>query len=287
MVTGGNKLFWFQFYPSDWRKDSQLSMASFATRGIWIEMICAMWEAPERGAIQGTSEQLCRLIGCSPAEFSTFLIEAKTLTFATVREMSASQDGIVHIECRRMLRDEKQRERYRIQKRNQRGSGVEAHSDAACPPVVRSASIQCPPVYSELELKSETNTKTCARARSVDDPPKSGNGKKRNDYPSGFEAFWKIYPRPDGKMDAFGAWKKLTAEEHDQAVADVPRRIHANWAGRPLDKIPYACRYLSKRLFDEAIVDEQRFGGGAQNGIAPDCLPPTIDEIHADLRAAR
>jgi uncharacterized protein YdaU (DUF1376 family) len=100
------KLPYIAFYPGDWLKDPQLRMTSPATRGIWIDLLCHMWEAPQRGIVVGSSEQLARLCSCSQSEFQTFLAEAEQLAFADVQH---SNDGIVTLANRRMVRDEKAR----------------------------------------------------------------------------------------------------------------------------------------------------------------------------------
>ena len=85
------KLPYFQFYPGDWSKDPQLRMASPSSRGIWIDCICAMWEAEERGILIGTAEQLRRVGNCSVEEFDLFLREARDLHFATVVELPMNE----------------------------------------------------------------------------------------------------------------------------------------------------------------------------------------------------
>jgi hypothetical protein len=82
-----SKLPSFQFYPGDWLKDPQLRMASMSSKGIWIDLLCAMFEAKERGALAATADQYSKLLGCTRAEFDLFLSEAESLNFANVREM--------------------------------------------------------------------------------------------------------------------------------------------------------------------------------------------------------
>lgn len=65
----------FQFYPGDWRRDTQVQMASLATRGVWIEMLCCMWDAPERGKLTGTYQDFSRLIGCTVEEIESAIQE--------------------------------------------------------------------------------------------------------------------------------------------------------------------------------------------------------------------
>ncbi len=39
----------FQFYPGDWLTDTSLRMCSPETRGVWIDLLCHMHMANERG----------------------------------------------------------------------------------------------------------------------------------------------------------------------------------------------------------------------------------------------
>jgi hypothetical protein len=88
----------FQFYPADWRKDPQLQMCSMVTQGIWINILCCMWEANEEGKLEGTWQDFARLLGITEQDFKRFFIAAKRHKFADVTK----RDGIVTIINRRM-----------------------------------------------------------------------------------------------------------------------------------------------------------------------------------------
>jgi len=47
-----SKLPSFQFYPGDWMKDPALRSVSLAARGLYIDLLCLMWECPERGVLK-------------------------------------------------------------------------------------------------------------------------------------------------------------------------------------------------------------------------------------------
>jgi len=113
----------FQFYVRDWLSDPQLKMASHQSKGIWIDLLCYMWEAPERGTLTGTVQEYCRMIGTTEPEFIRFLDEAKRLKFASVTE----SNGKVTLENRRMMREEKERKNNALRqarfKSNGKGNG--------------------------------------------------------------------------------------------------------------------------------------------------------------------
>lgn len=65
-----------------------------------------MWDAPERGKLEGTLDQISMLIGCgNPVEFQTALNELSVTKTADVTNCN----GIVTIINRRMFREEKNR----------------------------------------------------------------------------------------------------------------------------------------------------------------------------------
>ena len=95
----------FQFYPADWLRGTQLQMATLTSQGIWINLLCAMWWAPERGVLTGTVEELRRLVKANPRQFSQFLQDVSGLKFADLQ----TSDTSVTLISRRMVREEKAR----------------------------------------------------------------------------------------------------------------------------------------------------------------------------------
>lgn len=74
----------FQFYVRDWLADPELRMASHSTKGIWIDLLCFMWEAQERGKLVGSKDRLRLLVGATESDFDLFLSECQSLNFATI-----------------------------------------------------------------------------------------------------------------------------------------------------------------------------------------------------------
>ncbi len=95
----------FQFYTGDWLKDPQLSMCAPSTRGIWIDLLCAMHENNRSGQITGTTEQLVRLCRCTSVDLVVAIEELKVTKTANVTE----RNGFVTVICRRMNREYKER----------------------------------------------------------------------------------------------------------------------------------------------------------------------------------
>lgn len=119
----------FPFYVKDWLSDSQLKMAAHSTKGIWADMLCFMWDAPERGQLSGTVLQLQRMVGATVQDFEHFISEANTLCFC---DISVTDNGIVTVRNRRMWREEKERDNNRM--RQQRHREKRKNNEEVTPP---------------------------------------------------------------------------------------------------------------------------------------------------------
>ena len=94
---------WLKFYPADWRQDPALRMCSLAARGLWIEMLCLMWQADPCGSLlvngkQVTPRQLAPLVGTSPKDAEVLVDE-----LAEAGVFSRDEDGAIY--SRRMRKD--------------------------------------------------------------------------------------------------------------------------------------------------------------------------------------
>jgi len=85
-IKTANKRPAFLFYTGDWMKDPALSMCAPSTRGIWVDLLCAMYEQDHdrTGIIQGTLEQLARVCRCNVSELRNALDELEKTGAANV-----------------------------------------------------------------------------------------------------------------------------------------------------------------------------------------------------------
>ena len=109
-----------QFYPADWLKAVDLQMCSMNTIGIWINLLCRMWEAKEEGILSGKPGELALLVGAKPGEFKRFLREAGEHKFCDVLHNVTDCYAVVTIKCRRMNGVFLERERVKIAMREHR-----------------------------------------------------------------------------------------------------------------------------------------------------------------------
>jgi len=227
-----------QFYPADWLKDPDLQICSMNTIGVWINLLCRMWEAKEEGVLRGKAGELALLVGARPGEFNRFLRDAETHSFADVTKCN----GYVTVKCRRMNKVFLEREGAKMRMKRHRGK--KENADVTSP--------------SSSSLSSST----------------SSSDIKNPLYPLDFLQFWKEYPRKVGKGYAHACWKKVirktSLEVILQAVAD--QKQSEQWLKENGKYIPNPATWLNQERWGdelkrketlEEVFDraEQKFGG--------------------------
>lgn len=94
-----------KFFTGDWVKDPSLTLCDPATRGVWIDLICAMHDSDRSGKLCGTMDQLARFARCSTVVLAQALTDLQTNKAADVTH----RNGQVTVVNRRMERDYKAR----------------------------------------------------------------------------------------------------------------------------------------------------------------------------------
>ena len=93
-----SKLSFMKFFPADWFNDTMVLSAE--ARGCWINLICLMWNAKERGVWTGTFEEFARVTG-TPWESAQRLIQ-ELGKVATVTKRNEE----VTLMCRRIINED-------------------------------------------------------------------------------------------------------------------------------------------------------------------------------------
>jgi hypothetical protein len=93
----------FQFYPGDWQKDPALRSVSHAAKGLWVDMLCLMFESERRGYLQingkaPSLDQLARMVNSSSEVVAQLLSELRNAAV-----FSESAHNIIF--SRRMVKD--------------------------------------------------------------------------------------------------------------------------------------------------------------------------------------
>jgi hypothetical protein len=176
----------YQWYTGDWRKDTQVQMACMITRGIWREMLDCMWDAPERGKLTGTGEQLRKLLGCTTDEWKIFYAEFSTLK---IGDVTSNGDGVLTFINRRMFRQEQERISHINRQVKYRHSKSKKSNVKECDAKVTG------PCDGEVTPPSSSSS--------------SSSTPKSKTYSAFFLQFWEAYPKKKGKPNAFKEWNRL------------------------------------------------------------------------------
>lgn len=97
-----------QFYVSDYILDTQ--MLAPATRGVWVDLLCAMHQQGRTGELAGTPEELARASRCSVQEFQNAVEELSKKGVAEVEK----REEFYSIINRRMRRECKERRQAKL-----------------------------------------------------------------------------------------------------------------------------------------------------------------------------
>ncbi len=97
----------FQFYPGDWMKCSNLRRCAHATKGLWIDLLCLLFESEDRSVLvpsrrAWSDEKIALAVGGDNAVVLASLQEL-TLKGVALRH----KDGTLYL--KRTIRDEKPR----------------------------------------------------------------------------------------------------------------------------------------------------------------------------------
>lgn len=219
----------FQFYPADWMRDTQLQMASACSRGIWANLLCAMWFSPSRGRVTGNKEELKKLGNCSQEELEAFLCENSRHKFASVTQ----ENNEITVENRRMVREEKVRKSSRLRQSRFRKRLKNRNVTSSSPSTPSTPSTAVTPSTTERE---EERTPL---------PPQSG-----------FDQFWRNYPRKVAKKAALKAWGKLDPSNGlaEQILSALMLQASSeSWTRDNGQFIPYPATWLNGRRWEDEV----------------------------------
>lgn len=113
------KLPGFIFYPGDWQKDPSLRRCSKAAKGVWMDILCLLFECPVRGVFVDAGgrpwgdDEVAAAIGGDIASNLECIAEL-------LAKGVAQRDARGAIFSRRMVRDEQERQAAKERKRRQR-----------------------------------------------------------------------------------------------------------------------------------------------------------------------
>lgn len=230
----------FQFYPSDWLRDTALRSCSTGARGLWIDMICFMHEGNPYGYLKVADKvilpaNLARMVGETLEVVQGWLDELNHAGVFQVDENGA-------IFSKRMIRDE-----------NLRKIRAEGGSKGGNPALID---------------KSKVNLKVIQEVKQNPTPSSSSSSSSSvNNTNALFDEFWQAYPKHKGKINAQKAFAKLKPSEDllkEMISAIEIQSSSEDWKKENGQFIPYPATWLSQgRWMDEVVPAKQtnRFAG--------------------------
>lgn len=210
-----NKLPGFMFYPGDWMKDPALRRCSAAARGLWMDLLCLMFECEDRGVLSTGGKPW------SDADIAAVVSGDTNANLALLDELlskgvcSRNQAGAIF--SRRMTRDVSIS--LVSSKAGKKGGKQSAKQKRSKP-----------------KAKLKQNTEYENEDESVNE----------------FEFFWEIYPsvRKGSKAKAREAWAKATLKVPPEEIIAAAREYAASPVGRgQFSKMP--ATWLNGECWDD------------------------------------
>lgn len=238
----------FQFYPNDWLSSPDLNSCSLEAQGLWIKMLCIMYQSPERGVLllssgkQIDSKMLAKLCGVDEQKISKLLQELEEAGVFSRLDNQA-------IYNRRMYRE------WKISK---------ARSEAG-----RLGGLK------QIESKKEANVKQIAEEeeekeiekeilyKKEEGDCKEGEEKKINkkEVEEFFEKFWETYPKRGGKRVGKKECLDFIKQKIKQEDWDSLLRATENYAQSDESKDGFArdpIRFLKKDYWRDWVDVENK-----------------------------
>lgn len=237
------KLPFMQFYPADWIQDTQTLDQS--AKGSWIDLLCQMWLAPERGVLDWCLDEfttLLRLNNDSDTEQTVAHLErvADITLFDAQRNQVENVEEATHIKLinRRMVRDEEKRKAKQLadlkynEKRTKSKRSQNDHKTS--------------PIYQKSEVISH-----------IKKPPISPKG---DVVDLAFQRFWDAYPKKAAKRAAKKAWGKeaayFTDIQEKLMVALARAKNQEQWLKDSGQFIPLPATWLNGRRWEDEITEQ-------------------------------
>lgn len=259
----------FQFYPGDWQKDPNLRRCTHSAKGIWIDILCLMFECDERGVLATagrpwTREEIAQAVGGDYNQTLSGIEELSVKGVVNLRENGAYYS-------RRMVRDEQRRKTNLVNGKKggnpnltgsvNRVSNRHHNRDDNRNPTPSSST-------SSSTSSSEINTPISPQGGN--DPPaaksrKSRNGKRTAD----FERWYAVYPKrvgPDAAAKAFTAAMSRIESRHPdkESALEWLIRVTGDFATSPKGRGEFCwnpATFLNQGHFDDDQTQWQRGDG--------------------------
>lgn len=255
----------FQFYPADWLGNANLRRCSHAEKGVWLDVLCLMHDAPEYGVLRWPLTDIARAVGCQTGDLEALIakdvlkgsdgyLEAGFIYVprsgrkdGSPVELIAPQAGPVWYSSR-MVRDE-----YVRQHRGEgsRFGGADDNSNGDAPNHTPKAAPKPPIGESRNSPKPPFGDGSSSSSSSISKPSCSPSASA---IESSFATFWKSYPRKVGKGDAQKVWKRI--KPSDDLLVDLMaslerQKASPDWLKDSGQFVPHPSKWLNGRRWED------------------------------------
>lgn len=224
-----------QLYVADYLGDTR--HLTTEQHGAYLLLLMTMWR--QGGKLPNDSAKLARIAGVSARRWH--LVAVDVMPFFTVCD-----DGTI---TQKRLEREHQKAVSISQKRSisgKRGGGAKALNNKSAAPAIASELPEHTRAGFQISdvIKEESREDASASLSEASAPDPTPKLRKKVPYPEAFEALWKAFPvdKLMSKPAALAAWKRLSAEDRDKALASCPAfsaycRQHPDY--RPVHLVKY------------------------------------------------
>lgn len=257
----------FQFYAADFLADENVVLMTNQEVGCYTKLMCYCWR---EGSIPNDITKIAKLCG----ENSSAMQELWVAISECFSNSKNDEKRLVHkrLENERLKQIEHKNERALSGKKgaearwNKEKNGRElAIAEPLAEPMAddafsfSSSSTTSINNNNPIVPFSENDT-SGEKVKEVKQERRKSTGRRKEDMER-FDEFWSAYPKKSAKIEAEKAWAKLTTNEKDDVLQDLPiRYIHADWDKLEKKYIPDPSRYLNqKRWTDEIIKQSSSF----------------------------
>jgi len=260
-----------QFYPADWLQDTL--PLSLAAKGAWINILCALWSAQNRGTHTLPLMGWARQIGASVEQTKAVISELVDMSVCDCPSHTNVSGVTEHHEkitlvCRRMAREEKARESNASRQRKFRNKGVTPPSNAPITPYLQklsSDSLSKPPSHEASEAVKPSNDpgenpeERDASLLSLGVSTSGGRPGEPECYSLEFLELWDCYPKQECQDDAWIAWKELTGRRANPGLTALQNSVLEHRDSRQWQQdggrfIPLLAAFLRKGMWRDHPV---------------------------------
>lgn len=140
------KLPWIKFWTKAWKEKTR--KLSGEARGVWIDLICEMWEQPRRGTITVSIESLARMLILPEKVVQRAIIEIINLGICDsdlkIPVVINTKNQFFTLRSRRIVRDEKRRKSDAVRKTESKGYNKIRKQSEPVPQTIQSDSANNP-----------------------------------------------------------------------------------------------------------------------------------------------